>query len=249
MSNKNKTKTTKAATSTAKMTQKQAVIQAGNILRGLDNSISVGRRRVEEMETLRTKVSALALGLSNMTSTATVAAPKASKPEPKKAPPSAPKAGGQKATPKASKPAVKAAAPKASKPQPTKKDKASAKKDKAPAKPSAPKPAVSKPAQSKSAKSAAAIKEPVDGRPNLRDATKEIIRESGPGTRKSVYDRVTSKYGYWSKQSFYNLIKDDGDFKSENDILDLVSSKAKKADSDLDLVSKVEQDRSTAAVV
>ncbi len=214
-----------------KLTPKQAAVAATNILRGLDNSIKEAQRGVEKLTAFRERVGSLTSGLSNLASAA-----------PAKAAP------------------VKAATKQAAPPKPSKK--AAPAKKAAPVKASAPaKPAVK--AAVKPAKPAAAVKSakegspkaPVKGRPSLREAVKETLRVDGKGTPTEVYDRVTGKWGYWSKQSLYVLINKDPEIVHADGMVDFGKAKAPaKAKSDkvdaVDaLVGKVEQDRATAAVV
>lgn len=241
---------------TIKLTPKQAAIQAGSILRGLDNSIAGAKREVAKLEEQRKRVGGLASGLSNL----------ASAPAPKPAP-AAKKPEAKKAAPAAKKPAP------AKKPEPVKAEKKAVAKKPAPAA-KKPAPAKKAPAKPAPAQATAQYKDPVPGRPSLREAVKEAIRAAGSGSPTTIYDRVCTQWGYWSKQSFYTLLKKDPEIQNKEGTVDLVASGSKKAaapkeakpakkpetkkatpakkpeDDKVDaLVSRVEQDRSTAAVV
>ncbi len=248
-----------------KLTPKQANIAAASILRGLDNSINDAKKNVAKLEDFKAKVSNLSAGLSNL----------ASAPPAKPAKPAAP-----------AKPAKPAKA--AAKPAPKAKPAAPAKPAK-PAKPvkaAKPVPAKPKPAPAKPAPKSDEQKPPVQGRPSIRQAVKDLLRTLPAGTTihtTEAYAKIVSKYGYWSKQTFYGLVNNDPEISNADSQLSMASGKEAKAapkaakpaapkaakparapkaetkpapsaeapkDDRVDnLVRKVEQDKSTSAVV
>ncbi len=221
----------KAKNTQVKLTPKQASIASVSLLRGLDNAIEKSRRGTAELETLKSRVGTLSAGLSNLASiparpaqaAKAAAKPKAPRPEKKAAakPSQAkPATAKQKAAPKA--------APKPAKATPAAKE--------VPAKAESEKPAP------------AAHNPPVSGRPSARIATKEMLAANG-GSMKSADLRkaVCAKYGQYSNQTFYEVFKHDPEISLVNNVVSLV--RPSKEDSDMDLVRRVEADRSTASVV
>lgn len=233
MSSKKTAKTAK--TIQVKLTPKQASIASVSLMRGLDNAIEKSRRGTAELETLKSKVGSLSAGLSNL----------AAQPLPKPAQKS-PAAKG------ATKPAAKAAPrEKAVKPAPSKAAKPVLAKTSAPAKPKPSAPAKPKPSQKAEVKPSPAQsddpfqKEPVDGRPSVRVATKEILAANGNRMRSDELRKaVCEKYGRYSNQTFYELFKKDPELSLEANYVSLT-----KAEKDMELVQRVERDRATASVV
>ena len=65
----------------------------------------------------------------------------------------------------------------------------------------------------------------------MKDAIRESIGSEGPDTKANLYHRVTSKYGYWSRQSFYNALKDKKSFREvDGKILDVSSRPVQTTD-------------------
>ncbi|KKK83542.1 hypothetical protein LCGC14_2792350, partial [marine sediment metagenome] len=63
------------------------------------------------------------------------------------------------------------------------------------------------PAQSPS-KAAQKAKPPVKGRPTIKEAIQETIRTSDGSSPAELWKKVVGRYGYWSRQSLYNALKD-----------------------------------------
>lgn len=233
-------------TAPVKLTPKQASIASVSLLRGLDNAIEKSRRGTAELETLKSRVGTLSAGLSNLASApATKNSLKTSPAKPVKAAP-----------PKPAKPA------KPAKTVPAKVAKAAPTKAAPKAKP-VPKPVVAKSVKAPAAKEPSARttmkpssvtsaseehKAPVSGRPSARLACKEILAMNGGKMSSAALRKaVCAKWGQYSNQTFYEIFKNDPELSLQNNEVSLVS--APKAEPDLELVRKVEADRSTASVV
>lgn len=195
----------KKKSSQKSLTPKQAAVKVSSLLRGVDNSvakIAKGRTAIAEGEKAirenTSQIRSIVSGLSNTAQTGKAAVKKPAK-----------KAAAKKPVKK------KAAAKKAAPKKPVKKKKAAAKKA-----------APAKAAKKAAPKKAAAKKVAVEGRPSVKEAIKESIRADGPDTKASLYHKVTGKYGYWSRQSFYNALKDESSFREVDGKVHVISVKA-----------------------
>jgi len=92
-------------------------------------------------------------------------------------------------------------------------------------------------------------KAPVPNRPTVKEAISETITKGGPDSRASLYHKVTDKYGYWSRQSFYNAIKDKKAFKEiDGKVHNVQASPAKTTDAEAaKFVEKVAGDASVSS--
>ena len=175
-------------------TPKQMAIKVESILRGLDNSqASIGKHQKKIDDGIE-ELKPLLAGLANAATAKPAAKPVQAKPAAKAPAPAKPAAKPQPAkAAKAAKPAVK------------------------PAKPTAKAPKSAKPAKT-AAKVKDGKKEPVPGRPILKEAIKEMIAaEGGKGPAAKLYHRAIDKYGYWSRQGFYAALKDTKSFTHTSD--------------------------------
>jgi hypothetical protein len=126
------------------------------------------------------------------------------------------------------------------------KAKAPAKKAKAPAKKAKEK---KTPAQSPS-KAAQKAKPPVEGRPTIKEAIQETIGAQGPISPADLWKKVVEKYGYWSRQSLYNALKDTKLFKKADGVVGLVPATGSKKKDNVDsFVDDVVKDKSVADTV
>lgn len=246
-------KKSKTKTATVKLTPKQASIASVSLLRGLDNAIEKSRRGTAELESLKSRVGTLSAGLSNLALAPSVKPAEKARAQAKpatKAKPTpgtalgaapaqakAPKAKAPKAKPAQAKPAMKAKPAKVKAPKAKTAPKAAPAAKEAPAK-----------AESKPSPAPAAHKEPVSGRPSARAASKEVLAANG-GKMKSrdLREAVCAKYGQYSNQTFYEIFKHDPELSLVDNVVSFVP--ATKAEPDLELVRRVEADRSTASVV
>lgn len=229
---KNQTKTSsKASTKLETKTQiRNGAARADKLLRGIDNQIvrleTTTRKEVDTLKEQAKEVRGLLTGLSNAALTASSPAS-----PPVKAVKSAP----------------------ASKPAPTSKP--------GPAK----KPQVSKPqkAQSKSAikSNKTASKSPTKtvanpeshpeadpNRPPLKDVLRSLIRKNGSLTAPDLYKAATQAYGYWSRQSLYNVLKDTTAFKKVGDKFEEVGGEYTSDDEAEKFVESVKNNQATALV-
>lgn len=135
----------------------------------------------------------------------------------------------EKTVPASKKPAAKKAAP-AAKKKAAKKSASAAKK--APAKASkAPSNGLPK------APKVDGKKAPVDGRPPLKDALKDLISKAGgqPVSQAALYKQATDKWGYWSRQSLYVAMKDEKLFQKKGDgYVNAQSGSSKVSDGEAD---------------
>ena len=222
-------KNTKAASKP--LTERQAQIKGASLLRGIDNSVARIRKETasiaEASEQLKVTVMP---ALSNRAGKESA---------PKKAAPAKPKV--KKAAPaKAKKPApVKQAAPaKAKKPAPAKAKKPAKAAQKA------------KPVQTPS-KAAQKAKPPVEGRPTIKEAIAEVIKAGGSQSAADLWKSCVAKYGYWSRQSLYNALKDAKMFKKVGDRFEAVArTNSTKKDSSVDqFVESVVKDKAVSQAV
>lgn len=215
--------------------------KAQKLLRGIDNE-TVAIKKDQEKLNARVKavqestrvVQTLIGGISN----AALAAPSAQKPAPAQAkkPAAKPQAQAKKpaakvrAKPQAKKPAAKAQAKPAQKAAP----KAQAKKPAAKAAPKADKP-----------------KAPVSNRPPLKKVITDILAKNGkPMGAAEIYKEACQKFGYWSRQSLYNALKDARSFSKDGDGFRAASPKSTTTDVEAeDFVKKVEGNAATSTVV
>lgn len=123
------------------------------------------------------------------------------------------------------------------------------------AKPVKEKPAkAAKPAKEKAAKPAKAAAADKKTAPTVKSVIAEILKSKGKQTKPDLY-KMTEKYGTWSRQSFYNALKDPMFGESDGCVTLAVTPKektteVKTSDEEADrFVSKVENDGATAAVV
>jgi len=211
-----------------KKTPKQAAARVSVLLRGIDNSVSIIEKQRGRIDSSLREAKTLLSGLSNAVVEAKEAATKAQREakEAKEVAKKAAKVAKKPAPPKkvAKKPAAKK--PAAKKPAAKKAKKPAAKK--AAKKPAAKKPApAKKPAAAKTtpingeSKKTKPLKErfpPKENRPLLKDAIRELLKASGaPMSMPDIYNQIVEKWGYWSRQSFYNVIRDKKNFKSDDD--------------------------------
>ena len=91
------------------------------------------------------------------------------------------------------------------------------------------------------------MKKPVDGRPPLKQAMQEVLNGDGEGMAASdIWKQVTAKYGYWSRQSLYNALKDAKLFKKTGDKFQSVSHEDEAAEK---FIKSVKEDKETAEAV
>jgi hypothetical protein len=206
-----------------KKTPKQAAARVAVLLRGIDNSVSVIEKQKGKIDSSLREARHLMVGLSNAVVSAQEDVAKARKEV-------------KEATKKAAKkPAKKPAAKTAKKPAAK-----TAKTAKKPGK----KPAAKKPA-AKAAKKASPkngkskpLKErlpPKADRPLLKNAIRDLLKDSGPMKMADIYNGVVEKWGYWSRQSFYNVIRDEKNFKTtDGETYDFIVQDAPVTDREAD---------------
>lgn len=204
---------------TEKLTAKQANIKISKLLKGIDNSSTQISKHQSLIEDAVPELQKLLVGLAN-------------------SPVQPAKSNGQKPVAKpAAKPAAKSAAAKpvakSAKKTPTK---APAKAVKIDPKPAA-KPKAGKP------------KPPVSGRPSLKQAIQNVMSNgSGPMSAADIWKAATGQYGYWSRQSLYNALKDEKLFSRNDDKFSLLA-KAKSDAKAEEFVATVAADPSISKVV
>lgn len=180
-------------------TPKQAQAKIGTLLKGIDNSVVVIEKHQQNTKQSVAEIKKLITGLNSQPATKPAKAQK-----PAKAPKAPKPAKPTKEAKASAKMAAKHPAPKvALKPAKTPKEAKPAK---------APKPAkAAKPAK------AEADKGPVSGRPGLKDVLHELIHEANGEavSAASLYRDAVAKWGYWSRQSLYNALKDTKSFKKQ----------------------------------
>jgi len=88
----------------------------------------------------------------------------------------------------------------------------------------------------------------VAGRPALKQAIQEVFNgnSNGPLAASEIWKTVTGKYGYWSRQSLYNALKDSKLFKKEGDKFQSISQEDESVDK---FVESVGKDQSVAGTV
>ena len=101
----------------------------------------------------------------------------------------------------------------------------------APAKKPVKKTEIKKPAPEKSVP--AKPGKPVEGRPSLKEAVKQIIVAGGnPMTAADIWKQATAKWGYWSRQSLYNVLKDEKSFSRAGEKFSMSRSTVDDAEAD-----------------
>ena len=74
---------------------------------------------------------------------------------------------------------------------------------------------------------------PVEGRPSLKEAVKQIIVAGGnPMTAADIWKQATAKWGYWSRQSLYNVLKDEKSFSRAGEKFSMSRSTVDDAEAD-----------------
>jgi len=200
------TKTKKPAKKPAKKTPKQAIARINSLLKGIDNSVLVINKHKTVLNDAVKEARSLMGGLSNLQA-APAKKPEAKKPEAKKPAP-------------AKKPALAK--------KPVKKTEI---KKPAPAKKPVKKTEIKKPAPEKSVP--AKPGKPVEGRPSLKEAVKQIIVAGGnPMTAADIWKQATAKWGYWSRQSLYNVLKDEKSFSRAGEKFSMSRSTVDDAEAD-----------------
>jgi hypothetical protein len=230
----------------------------GKLLRGIDNETLAIKRdhdklgsRVKAVQENARSVQTLIGGISN-TALATPVKPAkvaaAKKPEAKKPAKVA----------AAKKPAKKLEAKKPVSKKPEAKKPAKKLEAKKPAKAVAKKPEAKKPAKVAAAKkpvAAKAEKNVAGNRPPLKKVISDIITKNGkPMGAAEIYKEVCQQFGYYSRQSLYNALKDNKSFAKNGEEYKVVESQtpsAKSAVSDSeaeDFVRKVDEDVATSTL-
>ena len=125
---------------------------------------------------------------------------------------------------------------------------------KAPAKAVEAKTTMKAPAKAKApAKVKPKVKSPVAGRPSLKQAVQSVmIPATGPMTAADIWKTTVGQYGYWSRQSLYNALKDEKLFVRTDDdkFLLTVAGKKLKTDDKADaFVAGVAADPATAKMI
>jgi outer membrane biosynthesis protein TonB len=208
----------------------------GKLLRGIDNDTLAIKKdqaklnvRIKAVQDSAKTVQTLIGGISNMALAAPASLKKVQfkKPEPKTA---------SKVSPKAPK------APK--KPTPKK----------AATKTAAPKKDLKKATKAPAAVKASTSESPQD-RPSLKKVITDIILKNGkPMGAADIYKIACQKFGYWSRQSLYNALKDNKAFAKKGEGYDVPDSSpisiSETSDSEAEkFVQRVEGNSATSAVV
>jgi len=208
----------------------------GKLLRGIDNDTLAIKKdqaklnvRIKAVQDSAKTVQTLIGGISNMALAAPASLKKVQvkKPEPKTA---------SKVSPKAPK------APK--KPTPKK----------AATKTAAPKKDLKKATKAPAAVKASTSESPQD-RPSLKKVITDIILKNGkPMGAADIYKMACQKFGYWSRQSLYNALKDNKAFAKKGEGYDVPDSSpisiSETSDSEAEkFVQRVEGNSATSAVV
>lgn len=215
---------TKASTKApkAKLTPKQMSVKAASLLKGIDNSVTIIDKHRTNIVQSAGQLAGILSGLSNAATA--VPAPAKKTPVPAPAKKAQAKAQAKKAQTSAKKPAAKA-----------------------PAKKPAAKLAAK--AEKKAAEKPTGQKPPVANRPTVKEAIGEVITKGGPDSRAALYHKVTDKYGYWSRQSFYNALKDKKSFKEIGDgKIDVAQTSAQTKTTDAEAAKFVEKVAGDATV-
>ena len=99
-----------------------------------------------------------------------------------------------------------------------------------------------------SAKKALPVKpgKAIEGRPSLKEVVKQVII-TGPLTAADIWKQATSKWGYWSRQSLYNVLKDEKVFARQGEKFALVNSMVDDAEAEK-FVKQVESNQAVSSV-
>jgi hypothetical protein len=229
----------------------------GKLLRGIDNETFAIKKdhsklneRIKAVQESARSVQTLIGGISNMALTVPAKAAKksdmkvsAKKPAPaKKLEAKKPTVKVAKKPAPAKKPAVKVAA---KKPAPAKKLAA------------AKKPVAAKKVEAKEPKAAKKTEKamPVSNRPPLKKVIFDIISKSGEAMGAAdIYKEACQKFGYYSRQSLYNALKDNKSFTKNGEKYGVVGSQTTStrpsvSDSEAeDFVRKVDEDTATSSM-
>jgi hypothetical protein len=65
-------------------------------------------------------------------------------------------------------------------------------------------------------------KAPVDGRPSLKEVVRQIVANDSMSAAE-IWNQATEKWGYWSRQSLYNVLKDGRLFSKQDDKFSLAN--------------------------
>ena len=214
-------------TKKTKKTPKQAIARINSLLKGIDNSVIAINKQKAVLTDAVKEMKGLMGGLSNVQTAKVEKSAPAPKPE-SKSKPATKKPAAKK--PAAKKPAAKKPAAKAAK---------AAKKPAPEAKKSAP----AKPAKAASSSE----KKTVEGRPLLKDAVKQILADKNQMSAADIWKKATSKWGYWSRQSLYNVLKDEKSFSRHEDQFSLFNNKVDDAEAE-SFISQVESSQAVSSV-
>jgi outer membrane biosynthesis protein TonB len=205
------------------VTPRQAEIKISSLLKGIDNSVLVVEKHRDLIAKSAKEMRTLVSGLSNAATSlaATVKTVEAKAKATKVVKPTK-----VKPEPKAAKPKAEPKAPKV-KPEPKAK----------------PEPKV------KAAKLEKVEPKPaVVGRPTAKEAACEMIG-TGVLPAAEVYKNAVAKYGYWSRQSFYNALDDAKTFRKTEKGFEIVKNNSRAVDDEVDkFAEKLETTGSAAAV-
>ena len=204
-------------TKKTKKTPKQAIARINSLLKGIDNSVIAINKQKAVLTDAVKEMKGLMGGLSNVQTAKVEKSAPAPKPE-------------SKSKPATKKPAAKKPAAKAAK---------AAKKPAPEAKKSAP----AKPAKAASSSE----KKTVEGRPLLKDAVKQILADKNQMSAADIWKKATSKWGYWSRQSLYNVLKDEKSFSRHEDQFSLFNNKVDDAEAE-SFISQVESSQAVSSV-
>lgn len=198
-----------------KMTAKQARVQAQNITKGLDNTVAaIEAEAKRSIDSIRKKLGAVR-DISSKAKNLVSGLSNLEVPV--------------KAVKKAPAPAKAPAKPKSSK-------KKAPAKAKAPAKPKKATPA-------KKVEGSKSPKDPVPGRPVLREAIHQLLAGSKRMKKTDLREALEEKWGYWSRQSVYSMLNRDPRIQEDDDGLVFLQEDVDK------FVDKASGDPSVAQVV
>lgn len=95
-----------------------------------------------------------------------------------------------------------------------------------------------------------AKKPPKEGRPLLKDAIRQVVAAAGSPMKSSdIYNQVVDKWGYWSRQSMYNVLKNDGGFQLvASNTYELVANESGQTTSDSETDQFIDQVAPTTGV-
>jgi len=73
----------------------------------------------------------------------------------------------------------------------------------------------------------------VAGRPSLKEAVRQIIMAgSSPMPAAEIWKLATAKWGYWSRQSLYNVLKDEKSFSRQGEKFALATNSVDDAEAE-----------------